>query len=128
MGSNRHTGMRDRELRRLSKWWQRGHSNQEKTLIRASKAHSKDSHGQSMILAVNEMTGVCLSVQQACFTTAAGKLGYLAVLSMVLLQILARRWLWVGGCGCVRRELQSWGAELWCRALLLLLLLSVPRW
>lgn len=59
--------------------------------------------------AVNEMTGVCLSVQQACFTTAASKLGYLAVLSMVLLQILARRWLWVGGCGCVRRELQSCG-------------------
>lgn len=51
------------------------------------------------------MTGVCLSVQQACFTTAASKLGYLAVLSMVLLQILARRWLWV----CASRIAELWG-------------------
>lgn len=61
------------------------------------------------------MTGVCLSVQQACFTTAASKLGYLAVLSMVLLQMLARRlcgWVDVGVCvaNC-RAGGQSCGAE-----------------
>lgn len=56
------------------------------------------------------MTGVCLSVQQVCFTTAASKLGYLAPLSMGCSN--TRQTMVVGVCvaNC-RAGGQSCGAE-----------------